>query len=144
MGLDVSHDAFYGGYRSFNRLRQAVAWCINGSWPPHWVRAEDGSILQPAEFDETKGKEQWYYNDPYSPETHPGLWIFMEHSDCDGIISHTDCPRVADDLEALIPKLETFRESATGHLADGYVETLKRFIAGCRLAASRGEDLEFR
>ena len=134
MGLDCSHDAFSGAYSAFNRLRREVARAMDGSWPPHSKFAIDGEVLS---------EDKWYYGADYSEETHPGLFVFMAHSDCDGEISSEYCVKVADDLEALLPKIE--ERNAGGHLsrAGGYRGTLEKFIAGCRAAAAANEPLEF-
>lgn len=113
MGLDCSHDAFHGAYYAFNRLRQEVA------------RAADGEA--------------------YSQTTHPGLFEFLKHSDCDGEISPSMCLRVASDLEELLPQVQALGSVAAGHILNrgGYVEVLRKFIAGCREAAAAGEPLIF-
>lgn len=133
MGLDVSHDAFHGAYSAFNRLRQAVAKATGGVFPPH-----DRADIPPDYLQLGEG---------YDNESHPGLWEFLKHSDCDGEIDPATCLRVADDLEALLPRIAEVEadEPSTGHLqaAGGYVEVTKRFIAGCRAAAAAGEPLEF-
>lgn len=129
MGLDTSHEAFHGAYSAFNRLRQAVAKAAGGSFPPH---------SDPAKFPRD---DMWYWTD----DNHgPGLYEFMTHSDCDGEISPEMCNAVADELEALLPKMQDLGE-AGGHLArvGGYHGALTKFIAGCRLAAECNEPLEF-
>jgi hypothetical protein len=134
MGLDCSHDAFCGAYSAFNRLRQEVARAMGGSWPPHSKSTIDGEILK---------EDKWYWGNGYNKETHPGLFEFMSHSDCDGDISPEMCTKVANDLEALLPKI-SFAD-AGGHLArvGGYRGALEKFIAGCRAAAAANEPLEF-
>jgi hypothetical protein len=129
MGLDCSHDAFHGAYSAFNRLRQAVCRAMGGSFPPH--------------EDKTLDLAFWYLGDGYGPDTHPGLLEFLSHSDCDGEIAPEMCVRVADELEALLPKVSD--DGAWGHLArdGGYVAVLEQFIAGCRDAAAAGEPLRF-
>ena len=131
MGLDCSHDAFHGAYSSFNRFRQVVAKAIGGSFPPH-----DG--------DRTLDPDQWYWGRGYGEETHPGLLLFFQHSDCDGELSPAECSLVANDLEALMPNIAA-HGSGTGHIArdGGYGEVAKRFIAGCRDACEAGESLLF-
>ena len=131
MGLDVSHGAFSGGYTAFNRLRKVVAKVIGGSWPPH----EDSSL----------DMNLWYWDDAFSKETHPGLFEFMQHSDCDGEISPEKCESVASDLEAILPQVIAEGLGA-GHIArgGGYGGVLRQFIDGCRRAAAADEPLEFR
>jgi hypothetical protein len=131
MGLDTTHDAFHGAYSAFNRFRQAVASAAGGSFPPH-----DDKSLDP---------EMWYTGDGVSQDSHPGLWEFMSHSDCDGDISPEMCAKVADDLEALLPKIEALAWPDAGHIArrGGMVKVTEKFIAGCRSAHAANEPLEF-
>jgi hypothetical protein len=124
---------------------------MGGSFPPHDDPELDGA--------------RWYWGPEHNAETHPGLLEFLAHSDCDGEIAPDVCLRVADDLEALLPKIEelddgdlhggvSFRRTATdeisvtrhpGHIArdGGYVAVTRRFIEGCRRAAAAGEVLGF-
>ena len=134
MGLDCSHDAFHGAYSAFNRLRQEVAGAMGGSYPLH------------SEHDKAKyglDDHSWYWGPGFSDDTHPGLAEFLSHSDCDGDISPEMCILVADELEALLPRI---RDGGDGHLerVGGYRGALERLIAGCRRAAAAGENLEFR
>ena len=130
MGLDCSHDAFHGAYSSFDRFRQAVAKAIGGSFPEHKDRELD--------------PQMWYWGDGYSKETHPGLYVFLCHSDCGGDISPEDCEKVADELEVLLPAIES-QGSGAGHIErdGGYGAVTRRFIKGCRLAAEKNERLDF-
>lgn len=132
MGLDTSHDAFHGAYSAFNRFRQAVARAMGGSYPPH------------ARDDLDCGK--WYWGADYTQTTHPGLYAFLAHSDCDGEIDPETCRFVADELEALLPAIEAADDGGSGHIErdGGYAAVTRRFIAGCRAAAGASEPLEFR
>lgn len=124
MGLDCSHDAFSGAYSAFMRFRIAVAEATGGRW------------------DEKEGF--FYFGEGYDSVSHPGLYEFMGHSDCDGVITPEMCARVADDLEALIPELGK-KGLGAGHLLrdGGYAAVAERFIKGCREAAAANESLEF-
>ena len=130
MGLNCSHGAFSGAYSAFNRFRQAVAKAANGSFPPHDIEGLDDNL--------------WYWGDGYSKETHPGLYIFFSHSDCDGEISPEDCVKIANELEELLLELEKMG-IGMGHIArqGGYAAVCRKFIDGCRLATKRKECLEF-
>jgi len=131
MGLDCSHDAFHGAYSAFNRFRQIIAKVMGGSFPPH----EDPELEANA----------WYWEgDDYSKETHPGLYAFMMHSDCDGDMSPRICKCVADEMEVLLPEIEKHGMGG-GHIeaAGGYKAVAERFIAGCRAAHEANEPLEF-
>ena len=130
MGLDCSHDAFHGAYSAFNRFRQAVAKAMGGSYPPH--------------EDKTLDENLWYWGDGFTRSTHPGLYVFFMHSDCDGEISPDDCEKVANELEALLPEIEKFG-SGGGHLerAGGLRRVTEKFIAGCREARAANDPLTF-
>ncbi len=149
MGLDCSHDAFHGAYSAFNRLRQCVAEAMGGSYPSHWQYLAGGTLAYDSHgkvcYKPGLDDERWYWGDGYSAETHPGLMEFLRHSDCDGEISPEMCVKVADDLEALLPKIEALGWSPPGHIAarGGFVEVTRKFIAGCRAAAAAGEPLCF-
>lgn len=139
MGLDCSHDAFNGAYSAFNRFRKFIVAATGGSYPPHGP----GFALSNDEY------RLGTSNDPndYSEESWPGLYELLGHSDCDGEISPEMCTKVADDLERLMPAFEEHErrsEPAGGHLQTiGYVGAIRRFIAGCRLAAANNEPLTF-
>lgn len=131
MGLDCSHDAFHGAYSSFNRFRQIVAKAMGGSWPPH--------------DDPNADQEAWYWGHGFNEETHPGLFLFMQHSDCDGEFTPEECKQVANDLEILLPEIEK-HGAGDGHIlrGGGYAAVARSFIKGCRKAHAAGEKLLFR
>ena len=133
MGLYCSHDAFSGAYSAFGRLRQEVARAIGASYPPHNVY-QIGML--------GFSSDQWYWGEGYSQATHPGLYEFFSHSDCDGEISPEMCIHVADELEQILPRMP---ESGDGHILarGGYRAVLKQFIEGCRAAAAANEPLRF-
>jgi len=148
MGLDCSHDAFSGAYSAFNSLRQAVAWAIGGSYPPHYERNSEGNLImessgglikQYEKMDDTK----WYCPDDFAAEEHPGIFEFLCHSDCDGEISPEMCTKVADELQPLVEKLTGL--DSYGHIArdGGFAAVLQKFIDGCREAAKNDEPLRF-
>jgi hypothetical protein len=91
------------------------------------------------------GANSFYVDDGYTKENAPGLFCFLEHSDCDGEIEPEMCKRVADELEALLPSIEEHVPFASGHIAlqGGYAAVLRTFIAGCRAAHAAGEPLRF-
>ena len=147
MGLDCSHDAFHGAYSAFNSFRQEICHAIGGSYPPHWVRNADGTITLDNNglpiYDRTLDEKMIYFGDDLDDES--GMYFFLCHSDCDGEISPEMCIKVADDLESILPKIEALSDQGRGHIQarGGYAEVLKKFIAGCRLAAKNNEPLEF-
>ena len=130
MGLDTSHGAYHGAYSSFNRFRQAIARALGGSYPPH----DDASLED----------EKWYWGNGHNAETHPGIHVLMNHSDCDGEIAPADCARIALELTAVLDRLDAMGGGA-GHIASrgGYGEVALRFIIGCESAARAGEPLDF-
>lgn len=148
MGLDCSHDAFHGAYSAFNRFRQAVSRAAGGSYPPHYLYTASGEIAVGANGllvrDESMDEGRFYVADEMTQQTHPGLWEFFAHSDCDGDITPDLCGKLADEMEALLPKLEAQGDGG-GHIArdGGFGSVARRFIAGCRAAATSGEPLEF-
>ena len=127
MGLDCSHGAWSGQYSAFNRLRRAIANALGGSWPPH----EDDSL----------DEDTWFIDDKWNEEEHKGIFLFMNHSDCDGEFTPDECRLVARDLtEHVAPLLEELGEEQ--HFS--YKRAVERFAAGCLDAANKGERLEFR
>jgi len=132
MGLDISHNTFSGSYSAFNRFRQAICKAIGGSFPPH--------------EDKTLNPFLWYWPNlkQYSSQSHPGLTVLLSHSDCNGSISPQTCLQLANELQTLLPELKQ-QGIGTGHIKrDGrYAAMAKKFIAGCHLAATQNEPIEF-
>ena len=100
MGLDCSHDAFSGAYSAFNRFRQAISKVTGGSFPPH--------------KDESLDDTQIYWDEDF-PKTNPGLKVFLMHSDCDGSLTYKECRLIANEMEAILDKLEPLGTGG-GHL----------------------------
>lgn len=153
MGLDISHDAFHGAYSAFNRFRQCVAEAMGGSYPPHYQYGPNGEVFpqrpesefSPLMLKPDLKESDWYWGDGYRPATHPGLFEFFAHSDCDGEISPATCASLAAEMEELLPKIEALGWIAGGHIerGGGYAAVARRFIAGCRAAAASGEPMTF-
>jgi len=150
MGLDTSHDAFHGAYSAFNRFRQIVCQAIGGSYPSHWLRNDDGSLKRDSQgfpICDTSLDDNLIYFPEGGLDEESGMYAFLCHSDCDGEIPPEACLKLADELEAVLPVIEKIAsvEQAGGHIAarGGYVEVTKKFIAGCRDAASKNEPLDF-
>lgn len=127
MGLDVSHDAFSASYSAFDRFRAAVCKATFGNY-----------------CDEVSGRDYWIMGEGFSKESHPGLYEFLAHSDCDGEISPDLAAACADEMEALLPAIDAMGEGG-GHVArdGGFGAVARKWIAGCREAAKNGEPLEF-
>ena len=137
MGLDCSHGAFHGSYSAFNCFRQAIAKAAEGSYPPH----------DPTELDDNGyhlDNALWYCDKRYTQETHPGLYLFLNHSDCDGVFTPEECLQVAHDLQEFLPALKKMG-LGVGHIAqqNGYEQVLQQFIRGCQDAGENSECLEF-
>lgn len=143
MGLDCSHDAYRGGYSSFNRFRQGVAEACGGSFPPHRV-AIPAEVEAGAAAAGVPVHEWVWWDDEVVPAEHlRACRLFLQHSDCDGEIGAADCPEVAAFLRWCAPRMT---REAVGHLAcNGPTEgaTALRFAVGCELAASLVEPLVF-
>lgn len=130
MGLDVSHDAFSGSYSAFNRFRQIIAKAWGGSYPPHDDPKLDGDMVY---FPTGAG------DDP----KHAGLVAFMASNDCEGSFSPEMAGKIADEMEALLPKIKELDDGGGGHIErdGGYYAVALKYIAGCRLAHKNGEEL---
>jgi hypothetical protein len=127
MGLDTTHDAWHGAYSAFSRWREKLA---------EIVGIPLGLM------------EGYYHNDPIDKWL-PISWealkpdvlhILLDHSDAEGEIVAEDCGPLADRLEELLPLLP--EEKDWGHIGS-WREKTQTFIDGLRLAASRGENIEF-
>jgi hypothetical protein len=145
MGLDISHDAWHGAYSAFSRWRNELAKIA--SFPPlalmegfynpiDWqyrFRNETSHRLWQIEI-ESYLPIKWdkWQDDP--------LTVLLYHSDCEGIIESKYLLPLADRIETLLDKLPTEKDS--GHIGD-WKEKTQKFINGCRLAASKDQDLEF-
>jgi hypothetical protein len=134
MGLDTTHDAFHGAYSAFQRFRRAVARAANVSYPPH--------------ADANLDPNTWYWNHGTgNKEKYPGLTAFFTSDDCQGSFTPATCLQMADEIEALLPKIREQEnvDENWGHIAreGGMASVAEKYIAGCRLAASLGEDLEY-
>lgn len=143
MGLDTTHNAFHGAYSAFNRFRQIVAKAMGGSYPPHDkpLICSDGDIVVEPD------SNRFYV--PFSWEKfqikQPGLSAFLVSNDCEGVFSPETCKNMADELEALLPKIAELDNGGTGHIErdGGFVAVTKRYIEGCRSAYDNNEYMEY-
>ena len=124
MGLDISHGAWSGGYASFHDFRVTVCRATAGGYD--------------------KETHMFLLGEGYSRKKHPGLFEFIGHSDCDGEISPKMAKKLATELARILPELECFGDGPP-HIRNqgGYAGCARKLIAACRLAAKRGEPLEF-
>jgi hypothetical protein len=117
MGLDTTHDCWHGSYGSFHRFRTALAQAA-GLPPLDTMAGFTRSGLPGRSWAEFE---------------HDALVVLLNHEDCDGEIACSDCARLADRLDELLPLLsENWRRAAA------------EFSVGLRAAAAAGEDVEFR
>ena len=143
MGLDTTHDCWHGAYSAFSRWRDSLAEAAGYSSHQH---ESGGTIwdLDWANIERTIGGELlgvgWPCI-PYRPDgTQDPLIILLAHSDCEGVIEHKWCLRLAERLEELQPLLEG--KSDMGHIGL-YTEKTQSFIDGLRFAHAEGEDVVF-
>jgi hypothetical protein len=129
MGLDTTHDCWHGGYVSFHDWRKALARCVGLDLEKMQGFVRDGSGIS------------W---DSLPPDP---LFKLLYHSDSSGQILVEDCVPIAERLEALVPALRNIDATTEvgGHLArnGGHAESALTFARGLRLAAERGENVEF-
>lgn len=118
MGLDTTHDAWHGAYSSFN------AWRI-------WLASQIGLKLYEMEH---------YCDDAVSIKwdtVNDDLKSLLNHSDCDGHLSSTECKKIADRLNYLIENIEHTDENSYN------VSKMKQFAKGCMSAYNEKEQLKF-
>jgi len=110
MGLDTTHNAWHGSYSGFNAFRKHLA-------------AKIGIDLD---------KMEGFTSDGISWEAE-GHYIvpLLNHSDCDGHLTPTECKRVADGLSLLLDE------------EDEWNDRIKQFRDGCLKAYNRGQKLKF-
>lgn len=141
MGLDTTHDCWHGPYSAFHRWRIELA--IAAGLPP--LELMDGFFRRGELTDDPLAlvSREWpnrcaatYRALPIRWESlkPSALYLLLHHSDCEGEIEAKDCAPIADELERLLPNLPQ---------EDNHRERTRRFIAGLRLAAERGENVEF-
>ena len=122
MGLDISHDAWHGPYSAFHRWRRKIAE-VSGL-PP--LDSMQGFTDNPSDG------IKWDLKHPLTP--------LLSHSDCDGHINKSKLLPIANALKDLLPKLE---EQDDGGYIGSYTDKTRQFIAGCELAISKNQRLEF-
>ncbi len=113
MGLDTSHNAWHGSYRSFHAFRKQLATHLGFN------------LEEMAGF----GGEKPFSGDHVN--------ILLSHSDCDGDISPEDCGKLAARLREI---LETIPKDDDPWSLYSHTE---QFAKGCELAAKRNEILDF-
>jgi hypothetical protein len=117
MGLDTSHGAYNGSYGNFNRFRFDLLAAIGGKWPD-------------------SDSNDFINFGPITKRSHPGLYVFFCHSDCDGTMSPGECRACADEMENLLRQPDF-------HAGEFLAGCMRDWIHGCRRAANANENLEF-
>jgi hypothetical protein len=144
MGLNISHDAWYGSYSAFNRYREKIAEVMG--LPPLELMEGFYTLL---DYKFPKGDELEMYKLRTIFKQMPIKWSclkpnpiyeFLYHSDCDGYINWKACYKIANELEKLLPLLEN--QDGGGHIGN-YKEKTEKLIEGMRLAYSKKEKLIF-
>lgn len=132
MGLVISHGAFEGGYIRFNRFRGDLLEAIGGSFPPH----KNNKLSENRWYWQDNGKESLLYN----RDNYRGIYEFLSHSDCDGMISLELVKLLYKELNELLPIILKF--SKTNRKQELLVNTMN-LINGCELAILNSENLSF-
>ncbi len=164
MGLDTTHNCWHGGYMGFGVWREELAkaagiplqlmerYYVLDDWlhgPPDqtaidWIKPREGGPLCGSHY----GPALYHWIDRITPWL-PIKWdalkpdvlhVLLDHSDCDGWIPTDQCAALADRIEELMPRLPI--GDAPGHIRNWQTAT-QQFVDGLRLAASRGENVEF-
>jgi hypothetical protein len=158
MGLDTSHGCWQGSYGAFSRWRCEIAKAaglpplgfMEGFYPWTNITPDEASAaVKQLGFDP---EHRWavdliaaFYDGGNMPikweclKPSP-LHTLLHHSDCDGEIPAELCNGIADALEELLPRLPD--GDGGGHIGI-WREKTQAFIAGLRIASSRGENVEF-
>lgn len=138
MGLDVSHDCWRGAYSAFTRWRNELS-TVAG----YGVAVPDGGFFELPAIDWEdiqSGRHGDTLNGDWKQTPSDPLLILLAHYDCEGHILARDCAPLADRLAELLPLLPN--EEASGHIGHWHTKT-QAFIDGLRMAAERGEVVEF-
>lgn len=128
MGLDTTHDAWSGGYISFNHWRNTLAEAAGYKVQDLVAQLDWDNITD----DNLHGVWAETPSDP--------LVVLLAHYDCEGVIGPEQSGPLADRIEGLLDKLPSGQ--SPGHIRD-WRETTQKFIDGLRLASTNKEVLEF-
>lgn len=114
MGLDTTHNCWHGPYSRFNSFRTELAKAIG----VNLMEMEGfGGIVK------------------FTSNEEEPLNILLNHSDCDGKISHKETLPLADRMREIVVQ---------GLVAEGWVkERMVQFINGLKDAHKAGEDVDF-
>jgi hypothetical protein len=141
MGLDMSHNAWHGGYASFDRFRTtltAVAGLplTDGDLPnTKWIDINWDAVTTLNLMGEWGEKLPTLRDGTFDP-----LMLLIVHSDCDGVLHPYHAKLIADRVEELIPLLPV---EAEGRHRGYYAEKAQQLVDGFRRAHAAGEEVVF-
>lgn len=152
MGLSTTHNCWQDSYSSFNEWRNVIAERAGYKLEEntYWYEGSLITLVEPRLNRQRlpKGAE---YGEWIKTPSDP-LVVLLAHSDCEGVIYPEQATPLANRLEQLIDRLpEQYIQESVGDFwfdlnptkGIDYKGKTRQFIDGLRLAASRGEDVEF-
>jgi hypothetical protein len=136
MGLDTTHDAWHGPYSSFMEWRIWVAKQVGINLLEMEGYSPDRDYTNP---NRRHGKIKW--------ETiEDDLKILLNHSDCDGHLTTSQCKKIADRLKTIT---DAMTDDYNSKLEDNWSTEARmynatiRFRKGCMKAYKEKEKLKF-
>lgn len=153
MGLDTSHNCWHGAYGAFMRWRKEVARAA-GLPPLELMEGFYQSLKGPRVYSPvptlyhgvaTESEDYFTDLDSFLPIKWEclkpsALHLLLNHSDCDGELRWQDCRAIADELEALIPKMP--QADDRGHIGN-WKDKTQQFVDGLRSASKAKENVDF-
>lgn len=82
------------------------------------------------------------FDEDVTDESHPGLFLFLNHSDCDGEFSPQELEDIIKDLTSSIWTLRA-RDYPLNSYENMLLRQLCYFVTACKRAHSRNEPLVF-
>lgn len=119
MGLDTTHNAWHGAYSSFGTFRKKLAEQIGINLNDYWGYSGGGKLdLRSIDHD---------------------IQPLLDHSDCDGELTVSDCERIANGLNDILERIKD--KPVIDH--QQFTEDIIQFRNGCLDAVSKGESIKF-
>ena len=151
MGLDTSHDAWYGPYGSFREFRELVGRAAGLPYrvinkPGHYDHGTFTVDIDWDLYDIENLQGRWHKKRPvwqrkgdiYGVPKQDDVLYLIVHSDADGQLRNGYLPRLKARLEELEPR---YNELAHGNIYA--MGSLQRFIEGIDRAIETGEHITF-